>query len=121
MAQPQRIVSNRYPYLDIRVTIGDWRGESSALPDTGFTAELVVPETLLNQDIGFPDEHIAVEVGDGRIVNSPVYLGAIEIPGLSTIPDVTIIAIGNEFIIGRGIIDLFRVTFEHGARVTVET
>ena len=121
MAQPQQIISNHYPYLAIRVAIGDWRGEASALLDTGFTAELVVPEILLDQDIGFPDEHVAVEVGDGRIVNAPIYLGNLEIHGLSTIQGITIIAMGDEFIIGRGIIDLFRVTFDHGARVILET
>ena len=121
MARPQPVISTDYPYLPIRVQIRDWQDEASALLDTGFTAELVIPERLLDQGFGFPEEHIDVELGDGRIVNAPVYLGNLEIIGLPPISGLAIIAMGNEFILGRGIIDLFRVTFDHGDRVIVET
>lgn len=120
MAHPQPIISTDYPYLPIRVQIGDWQDEASALLDTGFTAELVIPERILDQDIGFPDQHISVEVGDGRVVNAPVYLGALEIVGLSPMPGVVIVVLDHEFILGRRIFDLFWVAFDHGERVIVE-
>jgi hypothetical protein len=73
----------------------------------------------LDAGIGMPVEHTDIEVGDNRVVNSPTYLGSLEIVGFSFIQGVVINVIGDEFIIGRGILDLYSVTFEYGLRVII--
>ena len=119
MAQDQLISSDNYPSLPIRVEARGVRFEGLALLDAGFTGELVLPEIILEGGIGLPVEHTDIEVGDNRVVNSPTYLGSLEIVGLSTIPGVVINIIGDEYIIGRGILDLYSITFEYGLRVIV--
>lgn len=95
------------------------RFEGLALLDTGYTGELVIPENTLEQGIGMPVEHANIEVGDNRIVDSPTYLGSLEKVGFSTIPGVVVNVIGDEYIIGRGILDFFSVTFDYGQRLIV--
>jgi predicted aspartyl protease len=118
MAQ-DRLISTNYPYISVRVDIRGWQEEASALLDTGFTGELIIPEGVLTQGLGFPDEHTTVEVGDNRIIDALIYLGTLEIVGFPSIPDVTVIVLGDEYILGREILDLFEVTFDHGQRVIV--
>ena len=120
MAQFQPIVSARYPYLDIRVQIGDWQEEASALVDTGFTANLVVPESHWTEDLGQAHGRVNLIVADGGIVRVPVYIGEVEVLGASPIPGLRVVFMGDEFILGRGVIDRFKVTFDHGQRIIVE-
>ncbi len=119
MAQDQLISAEPYPYLPIRVEVRGVRFEGLALLDTGYTGELVIPESALEEGIGIPVEHTDIEVGDNRVVNSPTYLGSLEITGLSIIPGVVVNVIGDEYIIGRGILDLYSVTFDYGQRVII--
>jgi predicted aspartyl protease len=120
MAQDQLISSDHYPYLPIRAEVRGVRFEGLALLDTGYTGELVIPGSALEEGIGMPAEHTDIEVGDNRVVNSPTYLGSLEIVGLSTIPGVVVNVIGDEYIIGRGILDLYSITFDYGLRVIVK-
>ncbi len=120
MAQRRQITSAApYPYIPIRVQIRRWESEALALLDTGFTGELVIPESVLFH-LGIPDDHTDVEVADNRIIPAPAFLGAIEIIGLDPIPDVHITVLGDEYILGLGILDLYKVTFDHGERVIIE-
>ena len=118
MAQFQPVISERYPYLSVRVKIGDWQEEASALVDTGFTANLVVPESHWTEDLGQAHGRVNLIVADGGIVRVPVYLG--EVLGASPIPGLRVVFMGDEFILGRGVIDRFKVTFDHGQRIIVE-
>ena len=88
MAQDQPVISTTYPYLSIRMAIRDWQDEALALLDTGFSGELIIPESVLGQDLGTPDEHTDVELGDASIVDAPIYLGTLEIIGFPPIPHV---------------------------------
>ena len=76
------------------MVIRDWPDEALALLDTGFTGELIIPESVLSQDLGAPDEHTDVELGDNSIVDAPIYLGTLEIIGFPPIPDVAVIVLG---------------------------
>ena len=119
MAQDHLISTEHYPYLRIVVEVRGVRFEGLALLDTGYTGELVIPESTLEQGIGMPAEHTNIEVGDNRIVDSPTYLGSLEIIGFPSIPGVVVNVMGDEYIIGLGILDLFSVTFDYGQRVIV--
>ena len=47
MAQDHLIESTNYPYLDIQVEIQGEQFQGSALLDTGYTGELIIPEHTL--------------------------------------------------------------------------
>jgi predicted aspartyl protease len=119
MAQGQSIVSTNYPYLPILVEIRGQQEDALALIDTGYTGNLVVPTTWLNLDLGFPDGRSSVELGDGGIVTgAPLYLGTLEIVGLLS-ASVRITVLGNEYILGRSILDRFEITLDRGQQVIV--
>ena len=120
MAQPRQVVSTVYPYLSIIVEIRGQREEVLALIDTGYTGDLVVPANWQSRGLGLPDGRSTVEVGDGRTVYAPVYLGVLEIIGFDPIPEVAITALGDEYILGQRILDRFEITLDHGQRVIVK-
>ena len=119
MAQHQEVVSTNYPYIPIGVDIRGHRYEGLALIDTGYTGSLVVPVAWLGYGIGLPDGRSSIELGDGSIVpGAPVYLGTLEISGLFSAP-VRMTVMGDEYILGRRILDRFEITLDHGRRLVV--
>lgn len=90
-----------------------------ALVDTGFDGECAAPSDLVDSVAAVPDDALTWEVADGRTVEAPCYLGTVEIIGLQPMP-AAITLLGHEFILGRGILDRYRVIFDHGSSVTVE-
>ena len=66
------------------------------------------------------DGSINLIVADRCSVRVPVYLGYIELSGIPVISGIRVVFMGEEFILGRGIIDRFKVTFDHGQRIIVE-
>ena len=55
MARNRSITSEAFPYLPIRVVLRGWKVEATALLDTGFSGELVIPQDALPQNIGLPE------------------------------------------------------------------
>ena len=88
--------------------------------DTGFTGHLAMSASMLNRILGLPDTRTTWELADENTVDAPVYFGTVEIVGLLPVP-AAIIALGREYILGRGVIDRFKITFDHGQRVIVES
>ena len=120
MAQGQEVVSTDYPYLPIRVYIRCHRDEPLALIDTGYTGSLVVPVSNLAGIWNRPPQGPSSrELGDGGIAPvAPVYLGTLEIVGLFS-ATIQITVMGNEYILGRGILSRFEITFGRGQRIIV--
>ena len=112
-------VSAHYPFLSVRVHIGDWRSEASALIDTGFEGSCVIPSAALDLGLGNPDSSSNWVLADGSIVETPVYIGDLEILGLPLIPEIVVAVLRTDYILGRGIIDRFEVILDHGESVTV--
>ena len=117
MAQPQQVVSTVYPFLQVRVEIRGWQDEVLALLDTGFDGDLSIPSSVLNLILGSPDTSDNWQLADDSVVEAPVYLGTVEIIGLTPIDEASITVLGEEYLLGRGILDMFEVTFDHGERV----
>jgi predicted aspartyl protease len=90
-----------------------------ALLDTGFEGALAIPSAVLDLDLGSPDTSIDWQLADDTVVEAPVYSGSIEIVGFPPISEVSITVLGGEYLLGRGILDRFEVTFDHGRRVIV--
>jgi len=88
-----------------------------ALIDTGFDGELVVPEHLI-RPIG---EEIPTtwRLADGSELAIAAYEAEIRLGHLAPIVGL-VLPMGGESLVGRGIIDYFSVTFDHGHRVTVQ-
>ncbi len=113
-------VSTNYPFLSVRIRIGDWQHETFALMDTGFEGSLVVPFSVLDLGLRSPDSSSNWMLADGSIVETPVYIGIGEIVGLVPIFDVVISVLGTDYILERRVIDRYSVTLDHGENIVVQ-
>ena len=111
------VQSRRFPYLPIELRVGEHAQFLEALVDSGFEGDVAVPEGT-----AFPEPAVARPswaFANGLVVEAAVYLGTVRLGGYETLPAL-IAALGEEVIIGRGVIDRYLVTFDHGERVTAE-
>jgi predicted aspartyl protease len=118
MARSQQVTSDEYPYLPVRFGTRNQVVEEAALLDTGFTGSLAIPATWRNR-LGRPDGWGRWRLADGSIIHAPVYLGSVEIIGLPEVRAATIVVVGDEYILGRRILDRYEITLDHGQRVIV--
>ena len=118
MAEAQQ-VSTDYPFLAVRIRIRDWEQETLALVDTGFEGSLVIPFSSIDSGLGDPDASSDWILADGSVVESPVYVGSLEIKGLSAISDVVVSLLGSDYILGRNVLDRFELVLDHGQRLTI--
>ena len=114
------VISNEFPYIPIRTLLNGRETEAEALLDTGFSGEVIIPEDAVPDGIGPPAYFVTYRVADNRIVSSPVFYGDIEIPGLPPIHDVAIGVLANRYIVGVGVMELYRIILERGKQVIVE-
>jgi hypothetical protein len=68
--------------------------------------------------LGLGDHLSRWELGDGSLVLSEEYLGTAQVVGIKM--PVRITCLGEEFLVGRGIVDRFRLIFDRGQRVQIE-
>ena len=57
-------------------------------------------------------------LADGGQVQAPIYRGTVQVGTFQPTPAL-IVALGDEHIIGLGVLNNFTVTFDHGRRVIV--
>ncbi len=112
----QELTSSRFPYLPIRVQLDQETHEAEALLDTGFDGGMAMPPFLL-ADLE-PDWYQLWTLADGSQVSAPVFRGAVQLGDFEPIP-VAVVALGDEYMIGLGILRQFSVILDHGARVIV--
>jgi predicted aspartyl protease len=121
VASPTAVVTPAYPYLELEFTIGAFRSPTIlAYVDTGFEGYLIIPaaQTVL---LGPSQFSAPWELGDGSIVQAQEYRGDVHVSSLvATIP-ARITLLGEEYLVGRGVVDHLRMTFDHGQRLLVET
>ncbi|MFB6214456.1 MAG: hypothetical protein ABEI54_01170 [Candidatus Bipolaricaulia bacterium] len=116
-----KVISDNYPYLPIIFRIRGNEQSALAFIDTGFDGYLVIPEEL-ESELGEEDYISKWELADGSFAVGPEYLGKTRIEGLDNSEiSARITCIGDEFIVGREIIDEFQLVFDHGERVKVST
>ena len=113
------LVSGDYPYLQVRVTVGKYRLSYRALLDTGFDGYLVLPESLESQ-LGGPEFQVKTMVADGSESMRSQFRAAVDIVGLNLVYVVRLTLLGDECLIGQGIIRQLKITFDHGKQVVVE-
>lgn len=116
------VSSSHFPYLKLKVKIGstdiEQELEVEALVDTGFSGGLAIPKGIIRPSIT-PYDDMIWQLADETEVLTPAYLGSIQIGQLQTIPT-SIIVLGEESILGQGIINRFKFIFDHGIKITVE-
>ena len=113
------LISKDYPYLQVRVTVGNFNAVFRVLLDTGFDGHLVLPESVSTQ-LASPDFFISTRLADGREQQFPAYRGGIEIIDLGVVYLARLTLLGDECLMGQGIIKRLKVTFDHGGQVVVE-
>ena len=117
MAVSRRLVSSRFPYLPITVSIRQRAWNFDALIDTGFDGDLVVPLGALAGDEG--DAYLPYRLADGSTSVCEAFLGMVDLAGLGRFP-AGIMALGDECLIGRGMTDQLRLILDHGQQVIAE-
>lgn len=94
------------------------QGNLQAYLDTGFDGYLIIPSSLAS-NLGPGDYVTRWEMGDGSLAEAGEYIGIMEVSDLVMTARLTLL--GNDFILGRGIIDRLRITFDRGRRIEVES
>lgn len=119
MANSTKIRSSYYPFLPFRIKFRGLNLEGEALVDTGFSGYLAMPPSALNGNLGLPDSRTSWKLADNNVVDAPLYFGLIEIIGLPPMHG-GIILMSDEYILGRGILDRLKITFDHGREIIAE-
>lgn len=112
-------ISHDYPFLEVNVAVRSLRTSCRALIDTGFDGYLILPLSF-SGSLGAADSHAQWTLADGTPIFLPEYRGGIEIMGLGLMFMARIIVMGDECLIGQGIIKRLKVTLDHGSEVVVE-
>jgi predicted aspartyl protease len=121
MAQPTTVVTPAYPYVGVEFAVGAYRSPTVlAYVDTGFDGYLIIPATQISL-LGPAQFFAPWEIGDGTVVEAQEYRGDIQISGLNISIPARITLIGEEYLLGRGVVDHVRMTFDHGQRLLLET
>lgn len=113
------ITSPRYPYLEIWVRVRSYEEVVLAYIDTGFDGYVILPSRYAKR-LGACDYVSRWELGDGSLALAEEYLGAARVVGLAKETPVRITCLGTEYLVGRRIIDQFRLIFDHGQAVHIE-
>lgn len=111
--------SNLYPFVEVEWAVRQFHRRDWAYADTGFEGFLSVPANLA-QLVGIPQGIVRARMADGSVTLSATYFGTVEVVGLGEVIPSRILAMGNEFLLGRRILDRYRVTFDRGRQVIVE-
>ena len=119
----QSTASARFPYLPVHVQIGSPRHieqelDIEALVDTGFDGAVTISPGTIDPTI-VPDMQFNLALADGTELFAPAYLATVRVGTLDAVLTM-VIALGEEPLLGRDVIDRYRVVFDHGTRILVE-
>jgi predicted aspartyl protease len=113
-----RVVSARFPYLPLDLSIGGRQVELEGLLDTGLDGDLLVPSGTLDPLVR-PSRTVLYRLVDGSPVFALVHDADLQIGSLPPIP-ISVASIGSETLVGRGVSDRYKITLDHGQRLVVE-
>ena len=120
MALSTTVVTPAYPYVEIEFAVGAFRSPTFlAYVDTGFDGYLIIPVTQTSL-LGPPQFSAPWELGDGSVVQAEEYRGEILVSGLAITIPARITLLGEEYLVGRGVVDQLRIIFDHGQRLLLE-
>jgi clan AA aspartic protease len=118
MAQTKKVVSLHFPYLPVEVVINQNNRILEALLDTGFDGYIVLPPKLVtNGEVA--DLYESCKLADNSIVRVPIFLGSVRL-GSKKLNNITFLIMGDEPIIGRSVVEHFKITLDHGKKIILE-
>lgn len=111
-------IASRFPYLSLELQVRHRKEKIEVLLDTGFDGDIAIPKGMLtNGDI--PDGLLPWKLADGSKIIAPAYIGKVRVGKMPPLA-VVVITLGDEALIGQGIIKHFSITLDHGKRVLIE-
>jgi predicted aspartyl protease len=113
-----RLISEHFPYLPIHLEVRKGIHDVEALLDTGFDGDVSLPPQMIMNGAP-PDGHQQWTLADGSTVLAPYYLGTIRL-GDHVTEGIQVSAVGDEPLIGCGVIAGVTVILDHARRVIVE-
>ena len=113
------VISEQYPYLRLEVKVRDVNIKDYFYIDTGFDGGLILPRSFA-EDFGEYDYVSRWTLGNGSLVEAEDYLGEARVVEVTEVAPVRVTCLGDEFIVGRGILDGLKVTLYYGKRVEAE-
>ena len=110
------MTSLRFPFVPVRIELGGRVFEETAILDTGFDGEVVIPQSRAE---GLqPDDSARFVFPDGTVVEPDIFRGIVQLADMEpTIAEIA--ALGTEFIVGIRILSRYEVILDHGQRVIV--
>jgi predicted aspartyl protease len=118
MAIKTSIISRRFPYIPLQVQVRQRKEKIEALLDIGFDGDIAIPKGLLTNGDP-PDGLLPWQLADGSRIIAPAYIGRVKIGNIASFP-VVIIALGDESIVGQGVIKNLTITLDHGRKIVIE-
>lgn len=126
-----KLISTNCPYLrfdlivDLKKRIFS-ETQIEALFDSGFSGDVAIPGQLVGNGKAPPPEGYArFKLANGAITSAPVYIGSVvfrELIKETPNPiEVSVLVMGDEVLVGRGLMDHFRVILDHGKQLIVES
>ena len=113
-----RLVSERFPYVALHLTLGSYSRELDALIDTGFDGDIIVPIDFPTRGLQ-PFHFLDAFLADRSQISIPTFAGVARIGSVELAP-VLVLTLGDVAIVGTNVISRFTVTLDHGRRVIVE-
>ena len=111
-----RLVSDRFPHLMFELKIADLAITATFLIDTGCDGDSVIPERSIASS---RDGIFMVERADGSPRFAPWVFGTEVLPEVGSF-SVQATLLGDEHLVGKGLIRRLRILLDHGERVVVE-
>lgn len=112
--------SSRFPYLPIHIQIGISKInlDLEAMVDTGFGGGIAIPKNIVDLSyLPYMTTHWVL--ADGTEILAKAYLGYVRIGKFDPV-GCTIALLGDEPLIGREVINHFKVTLNHGKKIMLE-
>lgn len=118
MAIRTSITSQHFPYIPLQVQVRQRKEKVEALLDTGFDGDIAIPKGMLTNGDP-PDGLLPWQLADGSKIVAPAYIGRVKINNIASFA-VVVIALGDEPIVGQGVIKNLTIILEHGRKIIIE-
>ena len=109
-------IDTPYPLVEFSLSIGTWDTVDFAYPDTGYDGSLTIPIGVSMEVVASPHERI-LRLADGKLVEVNAWYATVGI--LDKQFDVEVVALGNEYLLGRQILDQLEICFVRGRELRI--
>jgi hypothetical protein len=106
-----------YPLIEFLLRVGAWDVVDEILPDTGYDGAVIVPAGV-GREIASEPEIGELPLAGGEVHRALMWDGMISIENHEF--PVRVPAFGSEHVLGRWVLDQFKICFEYGRRVRLE-